>query len=52
MSDDVFDVDAWQRLIGHDGSREPLLATMRTVIAAHTATIPLENIDALLGQPL
>jgi N-hydroxyarylamine O-acetyltransferase len=51
MSDDVFDVDAWLRRIGHDGPREPVLPTLRAVIAAHTATIPFENIDVLLGRP-
>jgi len=51
MSGDGFDVDAWFRRIGHDGPREPDLATLRAVIAAHTATIPFENIDVLLGRP-
>jgi N-hydroxyarylamine O-acetyltransferase len=51
MSDDSLDVDAWLRRIGHDGPREPELPTLRAVIAAHTATIPFENIDVLLGRP-
>jgi N-hydroxyarylamine O-acetyltransferase len=51
MPDDTFDVDAWLRRIGHNGSREPTLQTLRAVIAAHTATIPFENIDVLLGRP-
>jgi N-hydroxyarylamine O-acetyltransferase len=51
MSDQEFDVDAWLRRIGHDGPREPTLETLRTVIAAHTGTIPFENIDVLLGRP-
>ena len=51
MPADEFDVDAWLRRIGHDGPRVPELSTLRTVIAAHTATIPFENIDVLLGRP-
>jgi N-hydroxyarylamine O-acetyltransferase len=50
MSDDAFDVDAWLRRIGHAGPRAPDLPTLRSVIAAHTATIPFENIDVLLGR--
>ena len=50
MPDETFDVDAWLRRIGHDGPREPSLATLRAVIAAHTATIPFENIDVLIGR--
>ena len=48
---DVFDVDGWMSRIGHDGPREPSLPTLRAVIAAHTSTIPFENIDVLLGRP-
>lgn len=49
--DDAFDVDAWLHRIGHAGPRAPTLPTLRAVIAAHTATIPFENIDVLLGRP-
>ncbi len=51
MSEDTFDVDAWMARIGYTGRREPDLATLRGVIVAHTATIPFENIDVLLGRP-
>jgi N-hydroxyarylamine O-acetyltransferase len=50
MPDEAFDVDAWMRRIGYDGPREPALLTLRAIIAAHTATIPFENIDVLLGR--
>ena len=50
MSGDTFDRDAWLRRIGHAGPRAPDLTTLRAVIAAHTATIPFENIDVLLGR--
>ena len=46
-----FDVNAWLRRIGHDGPRDPSLATLRALIAAHSAAIPFENIDVLLGRP-
>ena len=45
----AFDVDAWLRRIGHTGSARADLPTLRGVIAAHTATIPFENIDVLSG---
>jgi N-hydroxyarylamine O-acetyltransferase len=51
MSDQEFDVEAWLRRIGHTSAREPTLATLRALIAAHTATIPFENIDVLIGRP-
>jgi N-hydroxyarylamine O-acetyltransferase len=51
MAKMTFDLDAWLRRIGHAGTREPTLATLRAVIAAHTATILYENIDVLLGRP-
>jgi N-hydroxyarylamine O-acetyltransferase len=51
MPNDAFDVAAWLRRISHSGPRTPGLATLRTIIAAHTATIPFENIDVLLGRP-
>ena len=51
MSDDTFDVEAWLNRIGYSGPLEPELQTLRGIIAAHTATIPFENIDVLLGRP-
>lgn len=51
MSDTTFDLDAWLRRIGYAGPRAPTLPTLRAVIAAHSATIPFENVDVLLGRP-
>jgi N-hydroxyarylamine O-acetyltransferase len=51
MRDDTFNVDAWLHRIGHRGPRDPGLPALRALIAAHTATIPFENIDVLLGRP-
>jgi N-hydroxyarylamine O-acetyltransferase len=49
MRDD-FDLDAWLDRIGHGGPRTPNLSALRGIVAAHTATIPFENADVLLGR--
>jgi N-hydroxyarylamine O-acetyltransferase len=36
--------------IGYAGPREPSLAALRGVAAAHATSIPFENIDPLLGR--
>ncbi len=38
--------------IGYSGPREPTLATLHAIVAAHTRTIPFENLDVLLGRPI
>jgi N-hydroxyarylamine O-acetyltransferase len=50
VATDYFDLDAWLARIGYSGSREPTLATLRSLIAAHTAAIPFENLDVFLGR--
>lgn len=50
MGDTAFDLDAWLRRIGYAAAREPTLPVLRAIVAAHTATIPFENIDVLLGR--
>jgi N-hydroxyarylamine O-acetyltransferase len=50
MSDNAFDVQAYLDRIGHHGPHEPTLAVLRSIVAHHTATIPFENIDVLLGR--
>lgn len=50
MAADDFDLDAWLARIGYNGSREPTLATLRALIAVHTAAIPFENLDVFLGR--
>lgn len=45
MSGRNFDLDGYLTRIGHAGGREPALAVLRAIVAAHTATIPFENID-------
>jgi N-hydroxyarylamine O-acetyltransferase len=51
MSEDNFDQDAWLNRIGYQGSREPVLATLRGVVEAHAAAISYESIDVLLDRP-
>ena len=46
----MFDLEAWLNRIAYDGSRTADLATLHAVIAAHTATVPFENIGVLLGH--
>ncbi len=43
------DIDAYFRRIGYSGSREPSLATLHALSAAHVLSIPFENLDVLLG---
>jgi len=50
MAEDCFDLDAWLLRIGYSGSREPTLATLRALVAAHTAAIPFESFDVFLGR--
>lgn len=52
MPADEFDLDAYFARIGYQGSRVPSLETLNSVIAAHTQTIPFENLDVLLGRPI
>jgi N-hydroxyarylamine O-acetyltransferase len=47
---DRFDQDAWLGRIGYAGPREPTLATLRGVVAAHSSAISYESIDVLLGR--
>jgi N-hydroxyarylamine O-acetyltransferase len=51
VSNATFDQDAWLRRIGYHGPREPTLAILRGVLAAHATAIAYETIDPLLGRP-
>jgi N-hydroxyarylamine O-acetyltransferase len=46
-----FDHDAWLTRIGYEGSRAPTLATLRGLVASHSAAISYESIDVLLERP-
>ena len=44
------DLDAYFARIGYAGPRTATLATLNGIVAAHTQTIPFENLDVLLGR--
>ncbi len=46
------DIDAYCARIGYTGAREPRLAVLQALVAAHTAAIPFENLDVLLKRPI
>ena len=45
----MIDLDAYCRRIGYNGARDPTLAVLDAVCAAHPAALAFENIDPLLG---
>lgn len=47
---DVIDLDAYFQRIGWSGGRDPTLATLSGLLEAHTAHVPFENLDVLLGR--
>ena len=47
----MIDLDAYFRRIGFTGPRQPTLASLGAICAAHSAAIAFENIDPLLGRP-
>ncbi|KUI37430.1 arylamine N-acetyltransferase [Mycobacterium sp. IS-1496] len=46
------DTAAYLTRIGHRGTADPTLETLRALIAAHNRSIPFENLDPLLGTPV
>jgi N-hydroxyarylamine O-acetyltransferase len=44
------DLDRYFERIGYHGAREPSLAVLHTLTAAHSQAIPFENLDVLLGR--
>ena len=48
----LIDIDAYFRRIGYQGDGEPTLDTLRELVLRHTAAIPFENLDPLLGRPV
>lgn len=52
MSERDFDLDAYLARIGLPDAGAPSLALLRALIAHHTATIPFENLDIVLGRPI
>jgi N-hydroxyarylamine O-acetyltransferase len=52
MPPSELDLDAYLARIGLNTAGPPTLALLRAIIAAHTATIPFENLDIILGRPI
>ena len=50
MAETVFNLDGYLNRIGYAGTREASLPALRGMIAAHSASIPFENIDPFLGR--
>lgn len=48
----MFDLDAYLTRIGVTEAATPTLDLLRQIIAGHTATIPFENLDIVLGRPI
>jgi len=46
----TIDLDAYFGRIAYNGPRAPTLGVLNAICAAHTAAIPFENMDALLGD--
>lgn len=46
------DLDAYLARIGYAGERRATLDVLQSLVAAHTQSIPFENIDVLLGRPI
>ncbi|TPK72756.1 arylamine N-acetyltransferase [Mesorhizobium sp. B2-4-18] len=52
MNDVPFDLDAYFARIGHAGSGQASLDTLKTLHFLHPQAIPFENIDPFLGRPV
>ena len=50
MTDTIIDLDAYLQRVHWSGDRDPTLETLTGLIEAHTAHIPFENLDVLLGR--
>src|ERR1700722_14375296 len=50
MAETAFDLVGDLNRIGYTGTREASLPALRGLIAAHSASIPFENIDPFLGR--
>jgi arylamine N-acetyltransferase len=46
------DLDAYFQRVRWSGGRDPTLETLAGLVEAHTAHIPFENLDVLLGALL
>lgn len=46
------DLDVYFARIGYTGPRTPTLEVLHAITAAHTQSIPFENLDVLMGRPI
>src|SRR6266851_5167504 len=46
------DLDAYLARINYSGPRTPTYDTLAGILRAHTASIPFESFDVLLGRPI
>jgi N-hydroxyarylamine O-acetyltransferase len=46
------DVKAYCARIGYSGEIAPTLPVLRAIVEHHVSTVPLENLDVLLGRPI
>jgi N-hydroxyarylamine O-acetyltransferase len=52
MLADELDLDAYLARIGLPAAGPPTLELLAAIVAAHTAAIPFENLDIILGRPI
>jgi N-hydroxyarylamine O-acetyltransferase len=52
MSNESGIIDAYCARIDYAGPREPTLAVLQAIVAAHSTAIPFENLDVLLKRPI
>lgn len=52
MSDHSFDLEAYLARIGHAGSRDASVHTLKALHLLHPQAIPFDNIDPFLGRPV
>ncbi|MBW8485897.1 arylamine N-acetyltransferase family protein [Actinomadura parmotrematis] len=49
---DAIDLDAYFARIGHDGTADGGLGTLRKLQRGHVTSIPFENLEVMLGRPV
>lgn len=50
--DDPVDLERYFERVGYRGSRVPTIEVLHALTAAHSESIPFENLDVLLGKPI
>src|SRR4051794_32030595 len=52
MANDTLDLDRYCRRIGLTEANGPSLDLLQAIVARHSASIPFENLDIVLGRPI